>query len=390
MKLWIKNGTVYSMAGPVQENCDIVIVDGKIEKIGCGLPAEDADQIINAEGLNVFPGFIDAHTHVGGMNFSRQESIDDYNEMTKCVEPEAEALFGTDIFTNACDLEAARRTGITTICITPGSGNLVNGWAYAAKTYGDNIFDMVLKNPVALKIALGGNPKRTYASRNQAPATRMSMPYLVKNLFQRTEEYMKKKEAGEKVDYNSELEAVIPVIRKEIPLKIHCTQYDMLAAIDIAKSIQADFSLEHAWGAGMYLDELEESGCSICYGPIGSLKAPGECSVIDIESVVELDKRGITTALITDAPILSIDCLIQHVGEAVKCGLPIERALRMITCNPAKILGIEDRVGSLESGKDGNVVLAKGIPGYDVGASVMYTVLEGRVVYRKEDERPGN
>lgn len=385
--LLIKNAKIYTMANEIIESGDILIENGKIKEIGQNIFVDNAE-VINANGLIALPGLVDAHSHIGGMNFSGVDSIDDYNEMTKAVIPEVEALYGTDISSE--DFKYAYKSGTTTICLTPGSGNVVNGLAFATKTFGDNLFDMVIKNPIALKIAFGGNPKRTYGSRNQSPSTRMSIPSLIRELFDNTIEYMKEKEDAirnktKMPKYNSELESVIPVIRKEIPLKMHCTQFDMVTAIEIAKEYDMEFSLEHAWGASLYLDEIVESGCEICFGPIGSLISPGECSVIDIESVVDLDNRGVNTALITDSPILSVDSLIQHAGEAVRNGLAVERALRMITINAAKIMRVDDRVGSIEIGKDGDVVLFKGMPAFETDAQVMFTILEGKVIYKSQN-----
>lgn len=385
--LLIKNAKIYTMADEVIDNGDILIEDGKIKEIGKDIGVDGVNvQIIDADGLIALPGLVDAHSHIGGMNFSTVEGVDDLNEMTRPLTPEVQAIYSTDA--TSPDFEYAYKNGTTTICITPGSGNVINGWVFAAKTYGDNIFDMVIKNPIALKIAFGGNPKGTYGRRDQMPSTRMSIPSIIRDVFERTKEYIKEKEEAEKNNtqmpkYNSELEAVIPAIKKEIPLKMHCTQFDMVTAIEIATEYDMKFSLEHAWGATKYMDEIVESGCDVCYGPLGSLKGFGESSLIDIESVIELDARGVNTAIMTDSPILSIDSLIQHAGEAVRSGLPVERALRMLTINPAKIMGVEDRVGSLEVGKDGDVVLFKGLPTYETSAKVMYTIIDGNIVYNR-------
>lgn len=380
----IKNARIFTMTGKNYECGDILLDDGKIKAVGENLSSEGC-QVIDAGGLIALPGLVDAHSHIGGMNFSSPKHVDDFNEMTRNVVPEVQALYGTDV--SSQDFAYSIRSGITTAGITPGSGNLINGWAFATKTSGNNIFDMVIKNPMALKVAFGGNPKRTYGKNHQAPATRMSMPSIIRDLFERTKEYMAEKESAEKSGgklpkYNAELEAVIPAIKKEIPLKMHCTQFDMITAIEIATEYGMPFSLEHAWGASIYMEEIVKSGCSICFGPLGSMHAPGECSVIDIESVIELDERGVNTCLITDAPILSVDCLVQHAGEAVRCGLPVERALRMITINPAVIMGVEDRTGTIEPGKDGDIVLFDGMPAYETSARVIYTIADGRVVYR--------
>lgn len=374
--LLIKNAKIYTMADEIINNGDILVDNGKIVKIGKYLKPEG--KIIDAAGLIALPGLIDCHSHVGGMNFAHDRSIDDANEMTNKITASVQALYGTD--PNSEDFEYCYKSGITALGITPGSGNVICGLAFAAKTYGDNIFDMTIKNPIALKVALGGNPKGTYGSRNQEPSTRMSIPGIVKDLLRDAKEYMNNKDDK----YDKELEAVIPVLKKEIPLKIHCTQFDMLAAIEIANEFELDFSIEHAWGATEYIDELVESGGAVVFGPLGSRKTYGEARLIDVESVIDLDKRGVLTALTTDAPLISVDTLIHHAGEAVREGCEVERALRMITINPAKIMGVEDRIGSLEVGKDADIVLFKGLPAYNTNANVKYTIIDGQIVYENE------
>lgn len=392
--LVIKNAKIYTMADKVISRGYIVIDNGKIAEIG----EEDKDnlediihkkdiEVIDAKGNNVFPGFIDCHSHIGGMNFSQSTSIDDLNEMTNNVTPAVEAIYGTDPASQ--DFRYAYENGITSVGITPGSGNVICGLVFATKTYGKNIFDMTIKNPVALKVAFGGNPKRTYGDRKQAPSTRMSIPSIITDLFEKTKKYMEDKENAEKnreemPKYNQDLEAIIPVLKKELPLKIHCTQFDMMTAIEIAKKYDLEFSLDHAWGACDYIYELVESGCSIVFGPMGSIKSFGEARIIDIESVVELDKRNVLTAITVDAPILSIDSLLHHVGEAVRSGLEVDRALRMITINPAKILNIDNRVGSLEVGKDADIVIFEGMPAYNTDARLIKTIINGKVVFSRK------
>lgn len=384
--LLIKNAKIYTMADEIIEKGDILVDNGKIQKVGQDL-ARDLDmaniEVLDAEGLIALPGLVDCHSHVGGMNFAHG-TIDDSNEMTNKVTPDVQIIYGTD--PTSTDFEYAYRSGITALGLTPGSGNVVCGLVCAAKTYGNNIFEMVIKNPIALKVAFGGNPKRTYGSRNQEPSTRMSIPVVLRDLFKQAQEYMNKKEEAirenkELPKYDKKLEAVIPALKKEIPLKMHCTQFDMLAAIEVASEFDMDFTLEHAWGATDYMDEIVESGCGVVFGPIGSRKGFGESRLIDVESVIELDNRGVLTALTTDAPILSIDALIHHAGEAVREGCDVERALRMITINPAKIMGVDDRIGTIEEGKDADIVLFKGMPVYNTNAKVMYTIIDGKIVF---------
>ncbi|MBU5436400.1 amidohydrolase family protein [Tissierella sp. MSJ-40] len=385
--LIIKNAKIYTMADRIIDNGYIVIEDGKIVKVD-DYNNEDLSkfqgEIIDANGMVVLPGLIDCHSHVGGMNFSERRSIDDLNEMTNNITADMEAIYGVD--PQSQDFRYAYESGITTLGITPGSGNVICGLVFATKTYGDNIFDMSIKNPVALKVALGGNPKRTYGDRKLSPSSRMAIPSIIIDLFDKTERYMKDKEAAQlgrkdMPSYDKNLEAIIPVLKKEMPLKIHCTQFDTMTAIEITKRFDLNFSLDHAWGASEYMEEIVDSGCSIVFGPVGSIKSFGEARLIDIESVAELDNRGVLTALTTDAPILSIDSLIHHAGEAVRSGLEVERALKMITINPAKILGLDDRIGSIEEGKDADILLFQGIPAYNTNAKLINTIINGEVVF---------
>lgn len=388
----IRNAKIYTMAGSIIEKGYIVIEGSKIIKIGKEedngieefLKNQDVVNIIDGEGLIALPGFVDCHSHIGGMNFSESTSIDDLNEMTNPITADVEAIYGTD--PNSQDFRYAYETGITTVGITPGSGNVICGLVFAAKTYGKNIFEMSIKNPIALKVAFGGNPKRTYGDRKQSPSTRMAIPGIITDLFDRTIDYIDKKEKadmgkGEMPEFNKELETIIPVMKKQLPLKMHCTQFDMMAAMEVANKYGLEFSLDHAWGAVDYMDEIVASGASIVFGPLGSIKAYGEGRIVDIESVVELDKRGVLTAITTDAPIIGIDSLLHHAGEAVRSGLEVEKALEMITINPAKIMGVDERLGSLEEGKDADIVLFKGLPTYNTNAKLIKTIINGEVIY---------
>ena len=287
--------------------------------------------------------------------------VDDANEMTNPVTLSVDARFGTN--PKAREFKVAYEHGITTMLLTPGSGNVFCGLPFALKTYGNNVFDMTIKSPCAVKIALGGNPKNTYGHQRRLPMTRMGIAKVLDDTFAKAKKYMEDKEQNKEVEYDPDMEALCLALKGEIPCKIHCTQYDMLTAIEIAKKYNVHFSLEHAWGATDYLDEIVESGCDICYGPIATYRSPGERRKIDVEAVKMLDDRGVNVAMITDSPILSEESLYHHVGEAVREGLAQERAVRTVTINAAKVLGVEDRLGSLEEGKDADIiVIAAGVP----------------------------
>lgn len=381
MKILIKNGLVDTM----EENRerfrgDVLVENGKIVKVAPAIQEEDAE-IIDAEGLYVMPGLIDAHTHIGLFDFNHESSVDDANEMTDPVVIDLDARFGMN--PKAREFRVSYEHGITTLLVTPGSGEVFCGLPVAVKTYGENVFDMTLKAPCAVKIALGGNPKNTFTPMNRLPMTRMGIADVLRDTFRKAKEYLEKKERGEEPAYDSEMEALCRALTGELPCKVHCTQYDMLTAIEVCKEFGVRFSIEHAWGATDYLDEIVESGCDICYGPIATYRCAGERRKIDIEAVKELDERGVNVAIVTDSPIMSEESLYHHVGEAVREGVPQERALRMVTINAAKSMGVENRVGTLEPGKDADIILVKGRLGLDTNAEVQYTMIDGNIVYQK-------
>ena len=380
-KLLIRGGTLYTMTDKEKDifHGDLLLEDGKIRQVAEKICCEDA-QVIDAEGCFVLPGLIDAHSHIGLFDFNHDTSVDDANEMTDPVTAAMDARYG--INPKARELRVAYEHGITTMLFTPGSGNVFCGQAIVAKTYGDNIFDMTIKAPAAVKIALGGNPKNTYGDQKRLPMTRMGVADVLWETFRKAKEYLDRKNSGEEVEYDANLEAIIPALRNEIPCKIHCTQYDMLTAIEVATTFGVRFSLEHAWGATDYLDEIVESGCDICYGPIATYRAPGERRKVDVEAVRMLDERGVNVAIITDSPILSEESLYHHIGEAVREGLSQQRAVRMVTINPARQLGLDDRLGSLEEGKDADVIVMRGRLGLDTDARVLYTIVDGQIVYQ--------
>lgn len=382
-KILIKGGTLYTMTDDEKNifQGDILLENGKIKAVAEQI--EDADaEIIDAAGCYVLPGLIDAHSHIGLFDFNHDKSVDDANEMTDPVSAAVDARYGMN--PKARELKVAYEHGITSILFTPGSGDVFCGQPFVGKTYGDNIFEMTVKAPAAVKIALGGNPKNTFGDMKRLPMTRMGVAHVLWDTFRKAKEYLDKKEKGEKQPYDANMEAIIPALRGEIPCKIHCTQYDMLTAIEVAKAYGVRFSLEHAWGATDYLDEIAESGCDICYGPIATYRSPGERRKVDVEAVKMLDDRGVNVAIITDSPILSEESLYHHIGEAVREGLSQERAVRMVTINPARQLGLEDRLGSLEAGKDADVIVMKGRLGLDTDAKVLYTIMDGNVIYRRD------
>ena len=379
--LLIRNAMLYTMEdGAVPQQGDILMDGGKIRAVGRDLPAQGAE-VLDASGLTASPGLIDAHSHVGG--FAMEGA--DLNEITDPVTAHLCAIDAIDIH---CDAFKALHTfGITAACFVPGSANVVCGTGFVAKTAGDNtVGDLAVLNPAVMKCALGGNPKG-YGKKGKTPMTRMGVADIFRDALRKARSYLEKKEAardgrGEMPSYDAKCEALIPVLRREIPLKVHCEQFDMLTTIAIAKEFGCDYTIEHGWACNLYVDELVEGGGTVCFGPVGIAEGYGELTGGDVAYVRELDQRGLNVCLITDGPICGPAALLISAGEAVRYGVPHLRALRMVTCNAAKALRVDDRLGTLVPGKDADVVLWSAVPALETSARVRYTIIDGKIIYR--------
>lgn len=378
--LVIRNAKIYTCAGKIYEQADILIDGQKIAAIGENLDVPPQTKSIDADGLVAMPGIVDAHSHVGLFG---DGSGQDANEMTANATPEVESYYGIDIGDKA--FQRVCRAGITVSAIPPGSGNVIGGMVCAVKSYGDSLEKMCIKNPVALKMALGGNPKGVYGKRNQMPMTRMGVAEIIRENLIRAKEYLAKQQRGEAVEYHQGMENLCKVLRREIPMKVHCEQFDMLTILRIAEEFDVELTIEHAWGASDFYDDIAASKNlrGIIFGPIGVYLTPGECGKVDIDSLIELDRRGVCCSIMTDDPVMNPDLIVCQAGELVRFGMDQQKALQMLTINPAKILGLEDRIGSLEKGKDADVVLFRGEPAIDTAARVVCTIVNGEIAYQE-------
>ncbi|MDR1705283.1 MAG: amidohydrolase family protein [Clostridiales bacterium] len=375
----IKNATVYTMEdGNVLENTDILLEDGKIKEIGKNLTSGD-DKVIDATGMYVTPGLIDAHIHTGGFDMKSQ----DLNEMTDPVTSHVDAINSIDI--NSRDFKELHKHGVTACCFIPGSANVICGTGFVGKTAGkSSVYELAVLNPAAMKCAMGGNPKGVYGKKGKEPMTRMGIASIFRETLRKTRDYMEKKaKAGddkEKIPaYDAKLEALIPVLNREIPLKVHSEQFDMLTVINIAKEFGCDYTIEHGWACDLYADELVKGGGDICFGPVGIPEGYGELTGGDVALVKELDDRGLNISLITDGPIYGPQILLIQAGDAVRYGIDHYRALRMITINPARCLRVADRIGSLAPGKDADLVIWSAVPALDMSARPVCTIIDGTV-----------
>ncbi|MDR1206544.1 MAG: amidohydrolase family protein [Peptococcaceae bacterium] len=379
--LLLKNAMIYPQteSAPRPFPGDILCEEGKIAQIAPAI-ACDAPSL-DLTGLHVLPGLIDCHTHIGFHGPDDWSSLDNITESTHPITPHMRVIHGVD--PGSALFPYAVRNGVTTVGIIPGSLNVVCGIGFASKTWGSHVSDMSIRDAICMKAALGENPKGFYQNKGMAPDSRMGVTFLIAETLHNARDYLRKKETGEQIR-DDKLEAMIPVLRREIPLRVHCTHNDMASVIEIVREFGVRFTIEHAWGSLNYLDEIADSGCAVVYGPIGGRRSFYESRRTDIGAVKLLDERGVNVALTTDTPIYGLDGLLHHMEEAVRQGTPVERAMRMITINPAVILGVENRAGSIETGKDANFAVFRGVPGVDMGARVTHTICEGRLAYAEQ------
>ena len=374
----IKNALVYTMADAGVVKADILVENGKIASIGENLSAET---VIDAAGKVVTPGFVDAHSHIGGIA-DLTPLGEDLNEITNPLTPELDAYYGINP-KDKC-FGYAIEQGITTSCLIPGSANVVCGWGMAYKSAGEH---RLIKDPVALKAAMGINPKGCYAAKKMAPMTRMAIANLMKKYLRDVKDYMAKKaaagdDATKLPPYDLGLEHGIPVIEKKIPLKVHSYMHDMMTLLEIAKEFDILVTMDHAQGASDFADELADPHVKgVVFGPTCEPLFPGEGGKLDYECCKMLDDRGVNVAVMTDGPVTAINMLLYEIGEAVRKGMDPVRALGMVTVNAARILGIEDRVGSLAVGMDADILVWSALPSLAADAVLERVIIDGKTVF---------
>ena len=381
--LLIKNGYIKTMAGTELENgCILIGDDGKIAEIAPAIEAPAGAQVIDAAGRLVTPGCVEAHCHVGLDNEGMGWEGHDYNEIVEPLTPHLRAIDSINPMDEG--LALALQGGVTTACTGPGSANVVGGTFTTIKLSGKRVDKMIVKDPIAMKCAFGENPKRCYGQGSKkSPMTRMGTAALLRELLFKTRRYLEDKEAGKNPAFDMKLEAMIPVIKGEMPLKAHAHRADdILTAVRIAKEFGVKLTLDHCTDGACIADELAEEGLPAFVGPTLGNKSKIELQSKSFTTPVTLYNAGVPISIITDAPVIPLQYLPMCAGLAVNAGLPMEEGWKAITINPATALGIADRVGSLEVGKDGDVVIWTADPLTTVGGEAYTTVVDGKVVYQ--------
>ena len=348
-----KNASIYTME---QEPFvgDFKIDKGVFTEVGTNLTANKGEDVQDLNGLYVFPGLVESHCHLGMEETAIRFEGDDVNEITDPITPNMRGIDGCNPMDET--IESALKGGVTTVAAGPGSANVLGGTFFAYKTKGNCIDEMTIQNPIAMKAAFGENPKRCY--KDKKIDTRMQISALLRETLEKTKEYMKKKEAGKDVAYDQKLEAMIPVVKRELPLKCHAHRADdILTAIRIAKEENIKITLDHVTDARCILPQIKESGFPCICGPALTHKSKFELANMSFETPNELYKAGILFSIITDSPVIPQQYLSLSAALAHKAGLPEYEAIKAITINPAKILGLDNRVGSIKVGKDADFVI---------------------------------
>lgn len=380
----IKNARIITGTGKEYKKGEIAF-EKEIKYVGEKYDGK-ADEIIDVKGNYVIPGLIDAHCHVGLFGDSLGFEAADANEDSDPITPQLRAIDGINPQDRA--FEDARKAGITTVVTGPGSANAIGGQFAAIKTAGICVDDMIIKAPCAMKMALGENPKTVYNEKSQAPMTRMGTIALIRETLYKAKEYQKalkkyrkNKEENERPEYDMKLEALLPVIKKEIPVKIHAHRADdICSAIRLKKEFDINVTIEHCSDGDIIAEVLEREGLPLMLGPTLTDRSKPELKNLSFETYKNLSDRGLDVAIITDHPEITIENLPLCAALAVSHGMDEKKALAAVTFIAAKNCGISDRVGSLEVGKDADIAVYHALP-TEFGAKCEMTFINGKRVY---------
>ena len=378
--LYVKNGMIHDAIHREAFRGNILIEDGKIKAID----REDTSEcvrIIDAEGLHVYPGFVEAHGHMGLDGYGIGYEGKDFNEMNDIVCPQMRGIDGVKPMDPAFRKAAA--AGVTCVCVGPGSANVLGGTFTTIKTVGKRVDDMVVRDNVAMKCAFGENPKRVY--RDKKDSSRMTTAALLREMLFKAKEYMDKKDAAgtdvsKKPAFDMKMEALLPVLKREIPLKAHAhASEDLFTALRIAKEFDVRITLEHVTEGHLIVEELAKENVPLAVGPSLTNASKFELRNKSWTTPGVLAAAGCQVSIITDSPVIPQEYLPLCAGLAVAAGMDPFAALQAITINPAKHAGIEDRVGSLEAGKDADIVIVDGCP-FEISSQIRHVLIDGEEI----------
>jgi imidazolonepropionase-like amidohydrolase len=387
----IVGGRVVPIAGEPVDGGTVLVTDGKITAVGADVAVPDSAGVIDAAGCWVLPGFIEAHGHVGVHEEAEGWAGSDTNEMTEPVTAHVRALDAI----NPADLgfRDAIAGGVLAVNVNPGSGNPIGGQTVAVKCWGRTVDEMVLREPSGMKSALGENPKRVYGERKKMPSTRLGTAAVIRGAFVDAANYLQKIDAEQgkpaadrqPVDRDLKLEALGKVLRREIPWRQHCHRADDIAtAMRIADEFGYRLVIDHGTEAHLLADIIAAKGIPVIIGPLLTSRSKVELRNRSIANPGRLARAGVTIAITTDHPVVPINFLAHQAALSVKEGLDPVTALRALTINPARIAGIDDRLGSIEPGKDADLAIWSGDP-LNVLSRVERALIGGEQVYAYAD-----
>jgi len=382
-------GRVIPVEGEPIEGGTVLLRDGKIAAVqGPGSAVPSGTVVVDATGKWVLPGFIDAHAHAGVAEEAEGWAGQDTNERT---DPNSAHVRALDAI-NPADLgfRDAISGGVLAVNVNPGSANPIGGQSVAIKCWGRTVDEMVLREPAGLKSALGENPKRVYGERNETPSTRLGTAAVIRGAFVAAQNYQAKLAASASdssaeravVERDLKLEALSLVLRREIPWRQHCHRADDIAtAMRMAREFGYELVIDHGTEAYLLAGQIAAASIPVVIGPLFTSRSKVELRNRSLANPGRLAAAGVTIAITTDHPVVPIHFLIHQATLAVKEGLDPVTALRAVTINPARIIGVDSRIGSLAVGKDADVVIWSGDP-LDVMSRAELAFVDGREIYR--------
>lgn len=373
MKKLLKNGNLHDLDQERLIKKDILIIDGKIAKIEDDIAILPDFETIDISGKDVIPGFIDPHTHIGMVQAQYSLFLADFNEYYSYSHPALNAIDGVYHLDTAFD--DLRTYGVTTVCITPGSKNVFGGKVIAVKPYKNRVIDdMVIKNPIGLKCALGENPKRNSDKKNQHNSRMGNLYYLRKSLH----EAMQYKRNND--NFDMDLEILKDVLDRKIPLRMHAHRSDdIISAIRLKKEFDLDMIIEHGTESYLVAEHLKKYDIPVILGPNLGAKSKKETSKRSWQAPIILKEKNVMFSFMTDYPVISSYLLPYSSGIYMRYGFTFYDALRAITINAARILGLDYRIGSVEIGKDADLLVYNGDP-FHIGNMPELVLLEGEIV----------
>ncbi|WP_228266143.1 amidohydrolase [Microlunatus elymi] len=385
----IVGGRVVPVNGPAVDGGRVLIKDGKIAAVGTSVKIGADTTVIDATGKWVLPGFLESHGHVGVHEEGNGWAGNDTNEMTDPVGARFRAL---DAINPADEgFRDALSGGVTSVVIKPGSGNPIGGQTVAVKTWGRIVDEMLIKQPVSVKSALGENPKRVYGDKKQTPSTRLGVASVIRDAFIATQDYLVRREQaetdGKPFTRDSNYEILAEVLAGEVPWCQHTHRADDIAtAIRLSEEFGYRLVINHGTEGHLIADVLAEKDIPVIIGPLFTSRSKVEVNQRHLRNPGLLAEAGVKIAITTDHPVVPINFLVYQAILSVKDGLDRDTALRALTINPAEMLGLDDRVGSLEVGKDGDVVIWSGDP-LDIMSRAEQVIVDGRPVYEFDHDQ---